>query len=300
MPPPAANHRQRAPLPAPRVWLLAAAGLLVAGMISTLSLQEKHQLPAHAADGLPQTSEPSTIVAVNAAPPQSAAQPAPSAQANAPALEEPAWPEVEQERIRNWALSAPRAAAEWATALPPGANRHFVLETASLAWGDSDPAAAAQWAQSLRNEAERTLALTNIAGEAVRSAPLLALELAQSLPEPARNEIVPRAATQWAAQDPAAAADWARQIPGESLRAITLAGIATTWSERDPATAATIALKELPAGRLQSDTIVSIVQRWAQQSPADAEAWVNQFPNGDLRDAARENLNAAAPHSSSQ
>jgi hypothetical protein len=174
-----------------------------------------------------------------------------------------------------------------------------VLETASLAWGASDPAYAAQWAQSLREEAERTLALTNIAGEAVRSAPLLALELAQSLPATARDEIVPRAATQWAAQDPAAAANWARQIPGESLHAITLAGIATAWSEQDPATAAAIAVKELPAGRLQSDTIVSIVQRWAQQSPAAAEAWVNQFPEGDLRDAANENLKSAATQPSS-
>ena len=165
-----------------------------------------------------------------------------------------------------------------------------MLETASLAWGACDPASAAQWARSLRDEAERTLALTNIAGEAVRSAPLLALDLAQSLPEPARNEIVPRAAAQWAAQDPAAAADWARQIPAESLRATTLAGIATA-----------LALKELPAGRLQSDTIVSIVQRWAQQSPSDAEAWVNQFPKSDLRDAAKENLpKAAASQSSSQ
>jgi hypothetical protein len=175
-----------------------------------------------------------------------------------------------------------------------------VLETASLAWGDSDPASAVQWAQILRNEAERTLALTNIASEAVRSAPLLALDLAQSLPETARNEIVPRAAAEWAARDPAAAADWARQIPAESLRATTLAGIATAWSERDPATAANLAVKELPSGRLQSDTIVSIVQRWAQQSPADAEAWVNQFPEGAIRDAATENLKAPAAQSASQ
>ena len=49
-------------------------------------------------------------------------------------------------------------------------------------------------------------------------------------------------------------------------------------------------LQELPAGRLQADTIISIVQRWAQQSPADATDWVNQFPDGDLRDTALECL----------
>jgi hypothetical protein len=280
------------------VWLLAAAGVLVAGVIGALSFQGKRQPPTHSADKLPQTSEPPAIIAVNTSPARSADLPAPSAQADAHILEEPTWPEAEKERIRNWAQSAPRAAAEWATTLPTGGNRHFVLETAALAWGDSDPAAAAQWAQSLREEAERTLALTHIASEAVRSTPALALELAQSLPAAARDEIVPRAAAEWAAKDPTAAADWARQIPGESLRATTLAGIATAWGEQDPATAAALVVKELPAGRLQADTIVAIVQRWSQQSPADAEAWVSQFPEGDLRDAAREclaNFLPAAP-----
>jgi hypothetical protein len=276
------------------MWLLAAAGVLVTGVIGALSLQGKRQPPTHSLDKFPQNSEPSVIIAGNTSPPRPADLPAPSTQADARTLEEPAWPEAEKERIRNWAQSAPRAAAEWATALPPGANRHFVLETASLAWGDSDPASAAQWARSLRDEAERMLALTNIAGEAVRNAPLLALDLAQSLPETTRDEIVPRAAAEWAARDPAAAADWARQIPTESLRATTLAGIATVWSEQDPAAAAGFAVKELPAGRLQSDAIVSIVQRWAQQSPADAEAWVNQFPEGDLRETAKECLAKAA------
>jgi hypothetical protein len=170
--------------------------------------------------------------------------------------------------------------------LPRGANRDFVLETAALAWGDSDPASAAQWAQGLNDEAERTLALTDIAGEAVRSAPLLAIEIACPLSDATRDEILPRAASQWAMQEPAAAADWARQISGEALRATVLASIATTWSEQDPAAAANLAVKELPPGRLQANTIVSIVQRWAQHSPVDAATWVNQFPKGPLRDTA--------------
>jgi len=302
MPPLAANRRQLAPLPAPRVWLLTAAGLLAVGVIGAFFSPGERQpvtaisnLPS--ASRLPGPSKSSPMATQWSAPLKDAVQSDTSTASPQSAdfpTEEASWPEEEKERIRNWARSSPQAVALWGTMLPAGGNRHFAIETASLAWGDIDPSSAAQWAWKLPDETERALALADIADEAVRSDPILAIKLAGSLPDSSYNEIVPRAAMEWAAQDPATAADWARQIPAESLRATTLAGIATVWSEQDPVTAANLAIKELPAGRLQSDTIVSIVQRWAQQSPDDAEAWVNQFPGGDLRDAAMENLKQAS------
>jgi hypothetical protein len=45
---------------------------------------------------------------------------------------------------------------------------------------------------------------------------------------------------------------------------------------------------------LQADTIVSIVQRWSQRSPGEAAEWVDQFPEGALRDAAIESLAAGS------
>lgn len=165
-----------------------------------------------------------------------------------------------------------------------------MVETAAIAWGERDPSAAAQWARSFSDSAERVLAMTTVAGEAVRSDPILALEIASDLPGAAGEEIVMRATKEWAAQHPWEAADWARGISGESLRAIVLAGIATAWSEQDPVAAGTLAIDALPSGRLQADTVVSIVQRWNQQSPADAAAWVDEFPDGELRDAAIEQL----------
>ena len=278
------------------MWLLAATGAVGAILIGYFLANERLHSPAPLSLKSPPTPHSSAVLGAGSSSSlPTGAQSLSSPSAKAHVDDAPAWSEEEKERIRTWAQSAPRAAAEWAAVLPPGSNRHFVLETAAIAWGGSDPAAAAQWAQSLGDEAERTLALTDIAGEAVRSDPTLAIEIARTLPEAARNEILPRAAREWAAPDPVAAADWARQIPGQALRASVLAGIATVWSEQDPATAASLAVKELPPGRLQSDTIVSIVQRWAQQSPADAQAWVEQFPKGDLRDAALESLGNSAP-----
>ena len=204
------------------------------------------------------------------------------------------WSEEEKEGLRIRANQEPRAAAEWTSALPAGARRRFALAVVALAWGASDPAAAAQWAGRLSDETERTEALAAIASEAVRSEPILALELACSLPDAAMTELVPRAVMEWAVGEPVAAADWAGRISSVSLRATALAGIAVVWSERDPSAAATMAVQELPAGRLQADTIVSIVQRWGRQAPEEATAWVDQFPAGDLRDAAMESLPAGS------
>jgi hypothetical protein len=295
MPPLAASSQQRAPLRhGARAWLLAGTGAVGAILIGSFLANEKLPSPSPLSVKSAPTRHSSAVLAAGSSSFLPTHKQTIASSATAHVDDAPAWSEEEKERIRNWAQSAPRAAAEWATVLPPGSNRHFVLETAAITWGDSDPAAAAQWAQSLGDEAERMLALTDIAGEAVRSAPTLAIEIASTLPDAARDEILPRAAREWAAKAPAAAADWARQIPGEALRASVLAGITTVWSEQNPATAASVAVKELPAGRLQSDTIVSIVQRWAQQSPADAQAWVEQFPKGDLREAAMEALGNSA------
>lgn len=296
MPPLAASSQHRAPLPGPRMWLLAGTGALAAGVIVSFLWKEGRQ-PAELLSQPPSLlPHSSPAFAAKSAPPLSIhAQFASSATANAQITDGPAWSEAEKERIRIWARGAPRAAADWATILPPGPNRRFVVETAALAWSGSDPSSAVQWAQSLLDDAERTLALTDIAGEAVRSAPLLAIEIARTLSDTARAEILPRAASEWAMQEPAAAADWARKISGESLRASVLASIATVWSVQEPASAADLAVNELPPGRLQANTIVSIVQRWAQQSPADAQAWVDQFPQGDLKAASEAALSSRQP-----
>lgn len=291
----AASRRHRTPLPVARIWFLAAVGVLVTAGGGVFSWHGERQPPAPSGPGAPRAARPSASAPASTSAPLQTARSFPSVQTATGADEEAAWSEEEKEAIRVRAQNAPGVVASWATALPVGGNRRFALETAALAWGDSDPAAAAQWARTLADDAERVIALGGIAGEAVRSDPALALELACSLPEAARDELVPRATMEWAAQDPAAAADWARRITGESLRAKVLAGIATVWSDQDPVKGATLAAMELPAGRLQADAVVTIVQRWAQRSPADAAGWVLQFPDGDLRDTVMDTLVRYAP-----
>lgn len=293
MAPLAPDHGNRPSAPAKRRWLLAAGGVLTVAGIGALPFSEERPHPASNTQHL--SPQPSHSTRSLSSPDRRLERiVSPGGNAKARAAREVPWSEEEKEQLRIRAQNDPRGFGEWAATLPAGANRRFALDSAALAWGASDPSSAAAWAGSLSRGTERTQALTHIASEAVRRDPHLALELACSLPEPAMEDILPRAAAEWAVTEPVAATEWASRISSASLRAVALARIATAWSERDPVAAATMVLQDLPADRLQADAIVSIVQRWARQSPAGATDWVNQFPDGDLRNAAMECLAQAA------
>jgi hypothetical protein len=128
------------------------------------------------------------------------------------------------------------------------------------------------------------------ANEAVRTDPVEALAIAAQLPPSAEcNDLLVRAAAEWALSEPEQAAAWARQESDQTLRQRLLAAIATHWSERAPVAAANLAL-EIPAGKQQSDAIVGIVQRWVQTDPQAAATWVASFLEGELREASMENV----------
>jgi len=193
--------------------------------------------------------------------------------------------------VRRWAESNPQDAAAWVNNLPSGNQREAALDNLAIVWADSQLTNAISWGQSLTDEGERNRALTVVANEAVRTDPMATLQLAVGLPaDSQRDDLIRRAAMEWASGNASNAVAWTEQIPDETLRAKVLAGDAVAWAEQDPQSAAILAVKELPAGRLQEDTVVSIVQRWAQQQPEAAAAWVAQFPAGPMREAAIENL----------
>ena len=129
--------------------------------------------------------------------------------------------------------------------------------------------------------------LTLIADEAVRTQPIVALGIAAELaPGVANDELIHRAAMEWAVKCPADALAWALEIEASEFRTRILAAVATAWAETDPVAAGTFAANELPAGRSQDDAVVGIAQRWVQNDPEAAAAWIASFPAGELKDAA--------------
>ena len=183
------------------------------------------------------------------------------------------------------------SAAVRAARLPAGPPRQSELGKAVIDWVNEEPQAAIAWIRDLPDESERQDLLLVSSGEMVRTDPIAALRIASELPGSAAcDDIIRRATMEWVSDDPAAAMEWAETISDEPLRQAVLAAGFVAWSETEPVNAATRALEKLSAGRLLDDTLVSIVQRWAQTDARAAAAWVECFPEGQLRAAAVENL----------
>lgn len=203
--------------------------------------------------------------------------------------------------VRRWARHDAAAASVWAEQLPAGSLRQDAMTGVAVEWANTSLGEAVAWGRQLSEAAERQTVLFSVANEAVRLDPVVALHLATELPADTRStDLIQRSAREWATADGEQAVTWARQIKDGDLRNQVLASMAVAISENDPVAAATVATSEIPAGRAQSDAVVGIIERWAQNQPEQAAAWVEQFPDNDLKSTAVENVVAMWSLSDSQ
>jgi hypothetical protein len=194
--------------------------------------------------------------------------------------------DLEMRLLRRWSGSDAGSAAEWAAQAPPPIHDEALAASVDD-WSKQDLAAATAWAGQLPEGSDRQNALKSLAGVLAYSDPQKSLTLASALPADAgRDEIITRAAEIWAASSPKDAAAWAVQISDEALRSQVVSAAAMGWGDNDPYAAANLAINSLPAGEVQNKTVLAIVQRWGLKDAAAASAWVAQFPQGDLRQAA--------------
>ena len=193
-----------------------------------------------------------------------------------------------------WASASPASAAAWAQTLAGPELRQSFMNVAVLRWAATDLTGAATWARGLADMNAREAALAAVGSEAVRTAPIEALNLASEMSAggPAWEDLVSRAAGEWAATDPDRAAAWAVQIQDEALRRRVTGQVVAAMAENDPVGAATIASQQMQPGAEQDRAVVSIVLRWVQSDPKAAADWVVQLPGGSLsRDAAESLIN---------
>jgi hypothetical protein len=194
--------------------------------------------------------------------------------------------ELTMRLLTRWVESNPHAAATWAGKRDVAAGGEDFLGAVAVAWARRDLASSIAWARELPEE-ERGGIFLKIAYQAVESDPRKALELARELaPTESRDGLVTYISSIWAAKSPQDAAAWASQIQDRTFRERVLVAIATTWGENDPVLASSLAISSLTPGREQNDAVVGIVQRWTQKDPGRAAAWVEKFPESELRNTA--------------
>jgi hypothetical protein len=164
-----------------------------------------------------------------------------------------------------------------------------------LGWADNDLDAAVAWAQQLSPSRQRDQVWGLLSYELARNSPVEALQLAVRLSdEPARGRLIDHCLAQWASIDVAAAHAWAGAIADTALRDSAQATVATAWAEADPRAAAWLAVEGIQPGEHQDRAVVAVLQRWSQTDSAAAQAWLDRFPSGALRDSARVALSSVS------
>lgn len=113
-----------------------------------------------------------------------------------------------QRALADWARQTPRAAVEFAAALPAGSDRGVLLTTAVSLWVEHDPVAASAWLEAAPNHPDFDGAFFAVVAHpaVLQHRPATALSWAEAISAPARRwEAIRLVVQQWALRDPAAA-----------------------------------------------------------------------------------------------
>ena len=206
--------------------------------------------------------------------------------------------ELQLHLIRQWAEKDPRSATGWINQMPTGSDRQEALAAAANAWAGQDFVGAITWAKQLPGSDDRQKALEATADEASYDHPVEALGLATTLaPSSTLNEIIARAVAAWTRNSPGDAISWTKQIPDPVSREQMMTSIAAAWGESNPVAAGTLAANSFRPGPLQDQAVIAVVQRWAQTDAPAVKAWIDQFPEGPLRQVAMAELDEFSKNS---
>jgi hypothetical protein len=193
--------------------------------------------------------------------------------------------------LSEWMRLEPTAAAKFVETLGASDWRKALLSHVAQAWANLDPTSAQAWVGQLPSESERLAGMTDIHFQItqreenheseVPPRPELKIERANALENSAQ---------QWAKQDFDSAETWVKNLPASEQRDRLFQRLVLVQASKDPAAAAELVSKEISSGSVQIEAAITVVHQWAKRSPADASAWVDQFPPGELRARAKEEI----------
>lgn len=112
-------------------------------------------------------------------------------------------------------------------------------------------------------------------------------------PPELREDLTEQAALGRAVSDPQAAAQWLLQVPetgktiSEGIRAIL-----GRWVEKSTPAPAVAWVEQLPEGRIREGALKGLISAWRQSDPGGVAKWVSGLPNNTLRASASRILNS--------
>lgn len=157
--------------------------------------------------------------------------------------------------------------------------------TIAAEWAKLDPQAALAWANTLTNERDKSGALSSVVREIAAKDPSKAAEVAATLTGDDQTRAYREIAGQWGSSDFAAAKAWINGLPAEA-RDQAMAAALSSFASTDPAKAAG-EVSSLAAGRDRDRAVESVAEAWARTDPASAAAWVLQQQTEDSAGAMR-------------
>lgn len=91
---------------------------------------------------------------------------------------------------------------------------------------------------------------------------------------------------QWSERNEPEARAYALAKPAGEERDRLLARVALSRAKTEPAEAAKFVVAEMSPGDTQNEAVMSVLHQWALREPNQALAWVQLFPESDLRSRA--------------
>jgi len=160
-------------------------------------------------------------------------------------------------------------------------------------WAGADPESALVAALQLPDTDERNDALEGVCLGIAGTDPAAAVNLAGTLSLDKRG-VMAELIQQWATVDLASACAWLRENLAGEQREELFARLAFVWSQTEPSNAAELVLDQISPGPAQTEAVMMVLHQWAIRNLVAAARWVEQFPEGQIRDRAIDELEGIA------
>jgi hypothetical protein len=172
-------------------------------------------------------------------------------------------------------------AAHWMDKADLGASHRARVQGVALAWSADDLEAELRWAASISDPEDRAIAIEAGLRSLQSTDPERATQAALGAKLDPR--VTADLTLQWAWRDLAAARAWVERQPAGESRDEMSASIALVLGATDPAQAADAVASGIPPGPLQEQAAFGVLQNWISSDPDGARAWVDLFPEGELK-----------------